>query len=313
MDIVGFGAATLDTIIVVERFPHPGEKERFLSREYHGGGLTATALVAASKLGASCWYGGALGNNEKSTKVRDFLHRYGVATSHYGAYSPEAEPISATVYLERTTGERTIFWSDSMCPHPVIGEEAMKISLAAGCVFVDGHFAGEMLPFYRLIRSKGIPMVGDFESLDTEEERRVMELVDHLILPVAVARKLTRCNSIQDMVFKLLLDFDCAAVVVTDGAKGAWFSEKTNPDVKHEPAFQVEVCDTTGCGDAFHGAYAAALTFCWNIERRIRFASAVAALTATKRGGQNGSPTRDEVNYFLSINNQFDEAFVSTT
>jgi sugar/nucleoside kinase (ribokinase family) len=54
----------------------------------------------------------------------------------------------------------------------------------------------------------------------------------------------------------------------------------------------VTVVDTTGCGDVFHGAYAAGLSRGLALPERIRFASAAAALKARGRGGQAGIPTR---------------------
>jgi len=68
---------------------------------------------------------------------------------------------------------------------------------------------------------------------------------------------------------------------------------------RHCPAFPVEVLDTTGCGDVFHGAYAAALAEGQDLPARVAFASAVAALKATCRGGQAGIPSRGMVDEFL--------------
>jgi sugar/nucleoside kinase (ribokinase family) len=61
----------------------------------------------------------------------------------------------------------------------------------------------------------------------------------------------------------------------------------------------VAAVDTTGCGDVFHGAYAAALVRGMGVEERVRFAAAAAALKATRRGGQAGAPTLEEVETFL--------------
>ena len=60
--------------------------------------------------------------------------------------------------------------------------------------------------------------------------------------------------------------------------------------------------DTTGCGDVFHGAYAAALSEGLDLAARIRLASATAALSATHSGGQAGIPARDTVEAFLKEN-----------
>jgi sulfofructose kinase len=88
-------------------------------------------------------------------------------------------------------------------------------------------------------------------------------------------------------------------VVVTDGAKGAWFADRENRQVRHQPAYPVDVCDTTGCGDVFHGAYAASLVFGDHLETRVQTASVAAAVKATRRGGQIGAPTQQEMMIFL--------------
>lgn len=68
------------------------------------------------------------------------------------------------------------------------------------------------------------------------------------------------------------------------------------------PAFQVETVDTNGCGDVFHGAYAASLVRGESIDAAIRVASAAAALKATVAGSRNGIPDRKTVDRFLTEN-----------
>ena len=298
-DLVGFGVATLDVITEVEKFPATGGKAKILSREHHGGGLTATALVAASKLGAKCWYGGALGDNDISRQVRQILTGYGIAFPTVSPYPPEAEPFASTVYLEKDTGERTIFWSEFLTPPPILNQEAMEIALSAKCLFADQFFAETLIPLYQQVRAKGIPIVGDFESLNSPCADVAFALVDHPILPAAFAHEYTGQKDIATTVTAILNEHNRSAVVVTDGDKGAWFAEKGSNAVRHQEAFSVTVCDTTGCGDVFHGVYAAALTLGMSLPERVRFAAAAAALKATQKGGQAGAPTRKELERFL--------------
>jgi len=96
-----------------------------------------------------------------------------------------------------------------------------------------------------------------------------------------------------------LWDMGKAAVVVTCGAEGSWWIGEGVQAPVHQPAFAVEVVDTTGCGDVFHGAYAAAWVRGLPLGERVRVASAAAALKATQPGGQTGSPRWDEVQAFL--------------
>ena len=71
-------------------------------------------------------------------------------------------------------------------------------------------------------------------------------------------------------------------------------------DRYHSPAFTVPVIDTTGAGDAFHGAFVAGLSKGYQVRQAIYFASAVAAFTCTKLGGRAGIPTFQVTQRFLA-------------
>ena len=85
--------------------------------------------------------------------------------------------------------------------------------------------------------------------------------------------------------------------MVTLGDQGCVWLEAGR--VRRLPAFRVEVVDTTGCGDVFHGAFTYGLACGWDVERNARFASAVAALKCRALGGRTGIPRHDEVVAFL--------------
>ena len=68
----------------------------------------------------------------------------------------------------------------------------------------------------------------------------------------------------------------------------------------HLRAPHVHVVDTTGAGDAFHGAYTLAIAEGRDALAAARFASVVAALKCTRPGGRAGLPSRAEVDNFLA-------------
>jgi sulfofructose kinase len=125
----------------------------------------------------------------------------------------------------------------------------------------------------------------------------LMNLVDHLIVGVDFARATTGEAEPRNMV-RALTGPNRACCAVTDGGNGCWYAQQGG-DVRHFPAFVVAVVDTTGCGDVFHGAYAACLARGDQIDEAIRFASAAAALKATVPGGRAGIPDRGAVLRFL--------------
>ena len=65
-DILGLGAVAIDELLYIDGYPEADAKVRVQRRERQCGGLTATALVAAARLGASCVYAGTLGVGELS-------------------------------------------------------------------------------------------------------------------------------------------------------------------------------------------------------------------------------------------------------
>ncbi len=61
----------------------------------------------------------------------------------------------------------------------------------------------------------------------------------------------------------------------------------------------VDAVDTTGAGDAFHGAFVLALSQGLGDEECARVASAVAALKCRKLGARAGLPTASELDALL--------------
>jgi sugar/nucleoside kinase (ribokinase family) len=90
------------------------------------------------------------------------------------------------------------------------------------------------------------------------------------------------------------------AVVVTCGAAGCWYRDPSLPSwaTHHFPAPDVDAVDTTGCGDVFHGIYAAALTAGLTMEERLQRATIAAAIKATRYAGLDSLPSRVEVDEF---------------
>jgi sulfofructose kinase len=87
---------------------------------------------------------------------------------------------------------------------------------------------------------------------------------------------------------------------VTLGAHGYVWRERDGRS-GNQPAFQVDVVDTTGAGDAFHGAFALGVAEGLDIETCVRRASGVAALKCTRLGSRAGLPTRSELELFVAL------------
>jgi sulfofructose kinase len=299
IDILGLGAVAVDDILFLEEFPKPDGKYRVISRERHPGGLTGTALVAASRLGSRCAYAGTLGSDELSHFVRESLSAEGVSVEHV-VRQEGALPFRSTIVEDRGGKTRTILWdaSDAIGAHDSLPDE--RLIRRARVLFVDHVGVAGMLRAARIARQAGIPVVGDFEVRHPAPFDELVALTDHLILSREFAAELTGSADARAAAEALWDGASRAAVVVTMGAEGAWFVSKDLPGkTRFQPAFVVEVVDTNGCGDVFHGAYASCLVGGMPMSGRVRFAAATAAIKATCVGGQKGIPTRAAVERFL--------------
>jgi ribokinase len=293
--VVGFGNSAVDDMVQLKGFPEPDSKQRIASIERQPGGQCTTALVAASRLGQRCSYAGVLGENELSEFVRSALRNEAVELRGTNAY-PEAQPYYSLVLLDTATGSRTILYSSTQVRGIVPEDISEELIQDADVLLVDQLGPEGTLYACEIAKRCATQIVADFERLDHECLWQAMRIIDHLILPVRAAREITGCSDPSQAVRELARTGRiCTAA--TDGPNGCWFM--TGGTVQHQPAFQVEVVDTTGCGDVFHGAYAAAIARNLTPELAIRHAAGTAALSATQRGGQAGIPSLKAVEQFM--------------
>jgi len=125
-----------------------------------------------------------------------------------------------------------------------------------------------------------------------------VELTTHLIVSRDFAEQFAPGATVAEAVKRIRRNA-AQTVVVTCGSEGCWYLGEGMEEPVHQPAYRVPVVDTTGCGDVFHGAYAAALARGLSLPERIRVASATAALKAMHYGGQAGIPGWETVTEFI--------------
>jgi sulfofructose kinase len=299
VDVLGLGVTAVDEILYVDAYPPADTKLQVRRRERNLGGLTSIALIAAARLGCRTAYAGVLGNDEASEFVLSNLKQEGIDL-RYLVRHDDARPIRATIIVGSNPSTRNIFFelNDFTGAHPRQPDAA--VIRAARVLLVDHVGIEGMLRAARIAREAGIPIVSDLELAVSSSFHDLLTLVDHPIMSCNFAAQLTGETVPAAMVEKLWTPMR-KVVVVTCGAEGAWYLTEDGR-VRHQPAFKVNAVDTTGCGDVFHGVYAACLARGLDVAERIRFASAAAALKATQSGGARSVPVLSAVEAFLQKN-----------
>jgi ribokinase len=83
------------------------------------------------------------------------------------------------------------------------------------------------------------------------------------------------------------------SAIITLGKRGCMVVDRSGAD--HIPAFEVELVDHAGRGDAFAGALAAYCAVKADVREGAKFASAAGALACTKFGSIEALPTKAEI------------------
>lgn len=299
IDILGLGAVTIDDLIYIDEYPAADAKIPVQRTERHCGGLTGTALVAAARLGLKTAYAGVLGTDDLSNFLVQNMSEQGVDLTH-SLRRPGVYPIRAFIVVDETHHTRNVFVDLSGDSGADVAWPPETLLKSSRVLFVDHIGVPGMIRAAKICRAHGIPIVADFERAEDPAFKELLGIVDHLILSRTFAAKVTG-EETPALAARALWTPSRQTVVVTGGNAGCWFVDAEDPGkVRQQSAFKIQAVDTTGCGDVFHGAYAAGLADGMEVRERIIFASAAAALKATRSGGQAGIPSREAVRSFLS-------------
>ncbi len=296
IDVLGLGSVTVDFVGTVTGWPGKGAKRTLDSLTICDGGLVGTALVASARLGGRAAFAGKLGRSEVAKRALEALRRESVDTS-FVLETEGAEPIIAFILTDSTDGQRSIFWTRNNVQYPMPWELPDKNWFRrARVLLIDFESGRAGIEAAKTAKQHNIPVVIDVER-DEPHVAEAMSISSHIIVSEAFAGGYTGAGNIAEMLTALRSDPE-QVVIITRGEKGCVGSSGEGDF--ELPAFDVDVVDTTGCGDTFHGAFALAIAKGQPVVSAARFASGAAALCATQLGGRAGIPTAEQLELFLS-------------
>ena len=297
-DVLGLGAVAVDDLVYVDGYPPPDTKVPIVEERRDSGGLAGTALVTVARLGGRAAYLGVLGDDALSRFAITEMERAGVDCSRVRR-RPDARPIHSVIIVDRRTGQRTLFYSLAGVADPEAADITPEVIGACRVLLVDSTVAIAALHAVDVARRAGVPVVADLEHPDGAGVRELVQKVDHLVVGLDFARDVTGARNPEEMLHGLWLPSHTACVV-TAGDRGCWYlARETGGDVQHHPARRVNVVDTNGCGDVFHGAYAARIARGDSVASAIAVATVAAGEKATRPGGRQGIPDWPTVSRLL--------------
>jgi len=296
--VIVVGSINVDFVVRVAHLPRPGETVTGGLLERHGGGKGANAAVAAARSGARVRLVAAVGDDELGewqlakltadgmdttgvTRIAGAHTGVALITVDAGGENQIAVASGANDRLDAPAVERAL---ESVEPAPgavcLLGFEVADDALAAAGRWAVDHRIRVIL---NPAPARPIPaaLLG-LHPILTPNEREAMTLTGETNVEHA-GRSLRERSG--------------AAVLVTRGADGVLLVDEAA--VRPLPAPHVVAVDTTGAGDVFNGALAAALSRGDHFRQAVRWAMAAAAVGTTGSGARS-APSADEVLAFLA-------------
>lgn len=293
--IIGIGSSVYDVLMVIDRYPREDTKLEGSQTKVQAGGPCATALVAARKLGVSAAYMGTIGGDPFGQFMVDDFKTWGVDTS-YVRVIPDTVSFHSTVLLNSASVTRTCVWNRGSVPQPT-GDDIDREALSrAKVLHLDGHMLDAAIQAAGFCRENGVKVSYDAGGAYPGVER-LMPLVDWLIPSEEFALKMTGASGAEEAAARLYESCRPELVVITQGARGGLLLD--GKGLRRYDSYKVDAKDTNGCGDTFHGAFAAAKIKGMDNDAACRYASAAAAIKSTRLGARLGMPTDEECRAFL--------------
>ncbi len=283
-----FGSIHIDHFHLLPHLPAPGETLATEAYRVELGGKGANQSVAATRAGTQVRHIGAVGVD--GAQVLAQLGGHGVGCDHvqrlHGA-------TGHAVIMVDGAGENAIL---------VHGGANRALALAPALAALEGAELGDILlmqnetahqpEMAEAAIGRGMEVIYSAAPFDIDALRAVLPFVNTLVVNEVEAAQMRAALGVE------FEDLPVDAVVVTRGKQGASWHERGTP-VIHVPAFGVQPVDTTGAGDCFAGALAAALDAGADPREAMRFAAAAAALQVTRAGAAGAMPARAEIEALL--------------
>ena len=256
--VLAVGVHVLDVHVRhVESIPEGSDGQIVDQIRMSPAGTAGGTAVVLSRLGAEVHSAGAVGRDPLAGVLRDLLGHHGVDTSRL--VTRDDVQTSASVLPVRPNGDRPAwhcigangtFTLDDLDLTTLGDYDVVHLG---GPEFLGGEAAAELLAAARdagATTSIDLLAPGDPDML--EWVAACLPHVDHFLPNDEQLAGFTGTGDLAAAA-KVLLDRGVGTVAVTCGGDGAMVVSAAGAE--RVPAFEVDVVDTTGCGDAFSAGY----------------------------------------------------------
>jgi sugar/nucleoside kinase (ribokinase family) len=268
-------------------------------------GAAGSAVIVAAKHGLKSRAVGGVGNDDMGDWVLMKLNRFGIDTSLMarcdGFYTSSSivttRPDGARPALHRLGATAGFYITDDQIDDLL----DTRILHVGGVGLMDRMDQGRTEEIMAEAKRRGVITTLDVFASTPDDLPKVARLLPHTdwFLPSEdEARALSGLTDNRALA-QFLIDKGAANVILTLGANGAFYLGRDGASF-HEPAFQVNVVCTCGCGDCFNGGFATGLIKGLSLREAVEMGQASSAQNATGLGSQAGVKDYEGTRAFIA-------------
>jgi sugar/nucleoside kinase (ribokinase family) len=287
-DLLAIGLTTLDIVgYPIDAIPAAEAGMLISGIDIVPAGTAGGFALVASVLGLKTGLVSALGDDRAGRFVRGVLEDHGVDMS----LTPTLPgfPTSATILPIDSQGRRPTLHAPGASLLMTITDDAIAAASHARFVHWAAIGARRIDPaqrdrFLRAAKAAGATITCDLIAPAPDAAAELAQIAPLLdcFLPSLVEAQFLTGQADPAACAAALLATGIPTVVIKLGKAGTLMASAEG--IVSAPAFQVDVMDTTSCGDAFCAGFVAAWSRGYGMAARIHFASAAAALVAQGLG-----------------------------
>ena len=299
-DVSVIGLYILDVLgRPVTKIPDRGNVEFIDEIRLTVAGTAGGTVVDCAKLGLHCLAVGAVGDDEKADFVLATLQGFGIDTAAMQRLN--GVPTSATILNIRPNGERPALHVRGASDHFDVPSTAYEHVFEAPIIHLGGTGLLRTLDGERsrvlLAEAKARNKTTTFDLIGATPEtidlvKPLLPYIDYFMPSIEEACDMSGQSTPEDCA-AYYFDNGATCCIFTLGEAGAYYRHKDGTELR-VPAFDIDVVDTTGCGDAFDAGFITSLHRGMDPETGVRFAQAAAALVATGLGSDAGIMSFDD-------------------
>lgn len=289
MKILNFGSLNIDYTYHVPHIAKPGETVSSTVLEVFPGGKGLNQSIALARAGMEVWHAGLIG--EDGRFLKELCEADGVHTDYVKICGGRSG--NAIIQVSEKGQNSIILFPGANREHTESSVREVLKNFDAGDMLLlqnEINLTGSLI---RAGKEKGMTVVLNPSPMDEQIKQNDLKRVDLFFVNEVEGEQITGKKEPEEILDDMKEQFPAAAVVLTLGEKGAFYSDAG--ERYYQVAVPAKTVDTTAAGDTFTGYFLAAVCSGKTKQEALFLAAKAAACAVGVKGAAVSVPLRDEV------------------